>query len=96
MLFQAEERNVPKEKREITVEEWIKCLSDLEEGLEEGDEEAGWQTAAELAELMGVSRDVVLKAVVRAKRAGRLLVRTVRRKDVCGRVQSVPAYKIEA
>ena len=51
-------------------------------------------TARELAESVGMSKDWVGKCLRRFQAAGRLVVHQVRRHDLAGREQVLPAYTI--
>jgi DNA-binding IclR family transcriptional regulator len=52
------------------------------------------RTVAEMAEASGISKDRVRQALGTLQRRGRLVVHRVRRLDISGHPQLVPAYTI--
>lgn len=76
----------------MTVDEWYAELAKLAQSQPEEDD--GYMTASEIEMRSGHCHGWVKDRLREAKRAGRLLCKSVHRESLSGRMASVPAYKI--
>ena len=78
-------------EKEIGLDEWLAELNRLQVA-----ESPGGVTVRELCDASGLGPNAVRKRLHRAVAGGRVRVVRVRRPDLCGRIQAVPAYQFLA